>query len=96
MAGPAGASATVDFGSASAGTRPMLLHVHGLAPAPAGHYYELWMRVSSDAVSVATFNTAPSGDATVQASLPADMTWRSCWVTLERVGGGQHTVLRAA
>ena len=96
MTGPAGASATVDFGPAGGGTRPILLHVRGLAPAPAGRYYEMWMRVGTDAVSVATFNTGTSGTATVRASLAGGMSWRSCWVTLERVGGGHRTVLRAA
>jgi Anti-sigma-K factor rskA len=96
MTGADGASATVDFGPAAGGTRPIMLRVRGLTPAPAGEYYEMWMRVGSDAVSVATFNTGPSGGATVRGSLAGGMSWRSCWVTLERVGGGHHTVLRAA
>lgn len=96
MSGPNGAGATVDFGAASGGTRPLVLRVHGLAPAPAGKYYELWMRVSSDSVSVLTFNTRAAGDATIRAALASGMHWQRCWVTLERIGGAQErTVLRS-
>ncbi len=57
LAGPAGAAATVDFGSATQGTRPMLLKIHDLRPAPSGSYYEMWFNVGGDKVSAVTFNT---------------------------------------
>jgi hypothetical protein len=88
LAGTAGASATVDFGSASDGTRPMLVKVHNLRPAGHGWYYEMWFDVSGDKVSAVTFNTSPSGDATVRTAISADMRWGSCWVTLEKAGAG--------
>jgi Anti-sigma-K factor rskA, C-terminal len=87
LAGPTGASARVDFGNASQGTRPMLVKVHGLRPAPSGSYYEMWFRVSGEKVSAVTFNTSAAGNATVRSAISADMHWGSCWVTLEKVGG---------
>ncbi|MGH3140289.1 MAG: anti-sigma factor domain-containing protein [Gaiellales bacterium] len=87
LAGPTGASARVDFGTASQGTRPMLVKVHGLGPAPSGSYYEMWFRVSGEKVSAVTFNTSAAGNATVRSAISADMHWGSCWVTLEKVGG---------
>ena len=86
LAGPAGASATVDFGTESDGTRPMLLKVHDLRPAGDGWYYEMWFRVSGEEVSAVTFNTSSSGDATVRTAISAGMHWGTCWVTRERVG----------
>jgi hypothetical protein len=88
LAGPAGAAATVDFGSATQGTRPMLLKIHDLRPAPSGSYYEMWFNVGGDKVSAVTFNTSASGRATVRTAISSNMHWGSCWVTLEKVGGG--------
>jgi hypothetical protein len=85
--GAGSASAIVDFGKPSGGTRPIVMHVRGLAPAPAGHYYEMWARISTENVSLVTFNTGRDGTATINAALPAGMSWRSCWITLERLGG---------
>jgi hypothetical protein len=97
LAGPAGAAATVDFGSPDQGTRPMLLKVHDLKPAPTGSYYEMWFRVSGDKVSAVTFNTSSSGDATVRTAISADMHWGTCWVTEEKAGGtGSQVILRPA
>ena len=97
LAGPAGAAATVDFGSVDKGTRPMLLKIHDLRPAPTGSYYEMWFNVGGDKVSAVTFNTSSSGDATIRTAISADMHWGNCWVTLERVGDGQSdaVVLRS-
>ncbi|HET7170278.1 MAG TPA: anti-sigma factor [Gaiellales bacterium] len=86
LAGPTGASATVDFGSSENGTRPMLVKIHDLRPAGPGWYYEMWFRVSGDDVSAVTFNTSSSGDATVRSAISADMHWGTCYVTLEKVG----------
>ena len=97
LAGPTGASASVDFGSADEGTRPMLLKIHDLRPAPAGSYYEMWFRVSGEKVSAVTFNTNSTGSATVRTSISADMHWGVCWVTLEKAGVGDRgqVVLRS-
>jgi Anti-sigma-K factor rskA, C-terminal len=97
LAGPAGAAATVDFGSATQGTRPMLLKIHDLRPAPSGSYYEMWFNVGGDKVSAVTFNTSASGRATVRTAISSNMHWGSCWVTLEKVGGGDNgrVVLRS-
>ena len=97
LAGPAGASATVDFGRADQGTRPMLVKIDHLRPAPAGSYYEMWFQVSGDKVSAVTFNTGSSGRATVRAAISANMHWGACWVTLEKVGGpdSDRVVLRS-
>src|SRR6476661_3550353 len=96
LAGPTGASASVDFGNANQGTRPMLVKIHGLRPAPSGSYYEMWFRVSGEKVSAVTFNTSDAGNATVRSAISADMHWGFCWVTLEKVGGpdGGRVVLR--
>jgi hypothetical protein len=97
LAGPAGAAATVDFGSSDQGTRPMLLKIHDLRPAPAGSYYEMWFNVGGDKVSAVTFNTSASGRATVRTAISSDMHWGTCWVTMEKVGGGDdgRVVLRS-
>ena len=97
LAGPTGASASVDFGSADEGTRPMLVKIHDLRPAPAGSYYEMWFRVSGEKVSAVTFNTNSTGSATVRTSISADMHWGVCWVTLEKAGVGDRgqVVLRS-
>ena len=97
LAGPTGASASVDFGNANQGTRPMLVKIHDLRPAPSGSYYEMWFRVSGEKVSAVTFNTSEAGNATVRSAISADMHWGSCWVTLEKVGGpdGGRVVLRS-
>jgi hypothetical protein len=86
LAGPTGATATVDFGPANDGTRPMLVKIHDLRPAGDGWYYEMWFQVSGDEVSAVTFNTDSSGDATVRSAISANMHWGTCWVTLEKVG----------
>ena len=66
----------------------MVVHVHGLPPAGAAHYYEMWFRTGGDDnVSAVTFDTAVGGQATFRAVIPAGMSWRNCWVTLEAVGG---------
>ena len=97
LAGPTGASASVDFGSADEGTRPMLVKIHDLRPAPAGSYYEMWFNVGGDKVSAVTFNTNSTGTATVRTSIAADMHWGVCWVTLEKAGVGDRgqVVLRS-
>jgi hypothetical protein len=88
LSGPHGATAVVDFGYTSHGVRPMIVRVHGLPPAGKAHYYEMWFRTGGDNnVSAVTFDTAVGGQATFRAVIPAGMSWRSCWVTLEAVSG---------
>jgi Anti-sigma-K factor rskA len=90
LSGPHGATAVVDFGYASHGVRPMMVHVHGLPPAGAAHYYTMWFRTGGHAnVSVVTFDTAAGGQTAFRAVIPAGMTWHHCWVTLEADAG--HT-----
>jgi Anti-sigma-K factor rskA len=87
LSGPHGATAVVDFGHASNGVRPMVVHLHGLPPAGAGHYYEMWFRTAgSENVSAVTFDTA-GGRSTFKAVIPAKMTWHDCWVTREAIRG---------
>ncbi len=94
LSGPHGATAEVDFGRASNGVRPMVVHIHGLPPAGAGRYYEMWFRTAgNDNVSAVTFDTANGGKATFKAVIPAKMTWHHCWVTLEAIGGRTHPAM---
>jgi Anti-sigma-K factor rskA, C-terminal len=88
LSGPHGATAVVDFGYAKDGVRPMVLHVHGLGPAGAGRYYEMWFKMGgAENVSAVTFDTGSGGETTIRAVIPAHMHWRSCWVTLEAMNG---------
>lgn len=88
LQGPNGAAANVDFGKSAKGVRQMVVHVSGLPQAAKGHYYEMWFRTGGhDNVSAVTFNTSAGGDATFRAVIPAGMSWRSCWVTREKIGG---------
>ncbi len=90
LSGPHGATAEVDFGRAANGVRPMVVHIHGLRPAGAGRYYEMWFRTgANENVSAVTFDTTASGGATLKAVIPAKMTWRNCWVTREAMREGQ-------
>jgi anti-sigma-K factor RskA len=94
LSGPHGATAEVDFGSVSNGVRPMLVHVKGLHPAGAGHYYEMWFRTpAGEKVSAVTFDTAAGGTATFRAVIPAGMHWHNCWVTWETPDGPGKRVL---
>jgi hypothetical protein len=88
LSGPHGATAVVDFGYAKDGVRQMVMHIDGLPPAGAGHYYEMWFRTNgAENVSAVTFDTASAGSATIRAVIPAGMHWRSCWVMREANGG---------
>jgi len=93
--GPArSASAVMDIGAASGNVRDVVVHVHGLRPAPAGGYYELWMQKGGDEpTGIVAFDTDGSGHVDARTTLPAGMTWTRCWVTLERANGSRTTVL---
>ena len=94
----AGATAVVDIGSAGDNPiRQVRVRVQGLDPAPEGGYYELWMQDgTSEATGMVAFNTQDDGDVVAHTSMPADMGWTKCWVTLETPDGRRTTVLRLA
>ena len=94
--GPKGATAEVDFGRPNDGLRQMRVTTHGLPPAGAGYYYEMWFRTpAGENVSAVTFNTADGDRSTFKAVIPAGMTWHRCWVTREAVDGAEtpHMIL---
>jgi hypothetical protein len=63
----------------------MVLLVEGLEPAPAGHYYEIWMTAPDGRhVSAGTFQG--SGRVTASAGVRRSEFPR-IWITLEEVGG---------
>ena len=93
--GPAqSASAVMDIGTASHNVRDVVVHIHGLKPAPTGGYYELWMQNGGDEpTGIVAFDTDSNGHVDARTTLPAGMTWTRCWVTLERANGSRTTVL---
>jgi hypothetical protein len=93
----ASASAVVDIGRSSGPVRDVQLHVNGLPPAPNGGYYELWMQDgSSDPTGVVAFDTSKTGGVVADTTIPKDMPWTKCWVTLERADGSRTTVMTLA
>ena len=77
--------------------RDVQMHVHGLPPAPKGGYYELWMQDgSSDPTGLVAFDTSGTGGVVADTTIPKDMPWTKCWVTLERADGSRTTVLTLA
>jgi len=78
-----GASASVRGWNEESGTR-MVLTVNGLAPAPGGHVYELWLSSGPVYISAGTFTG--SGDIELWSGVSrAD--YPRLWVTLEPVDG---------
>ena len=94
----ASASAVVDIGGPSGGpVRDVQVHVNGLPPAPKGGYYELWMQDgSSEPTGLVAFDTSGTGSVVANTTIPRDMPWTKCWVTLERADGSRTTVLTLA
>jgi len=93
----ASASAVVDIGTTSGPVRDVQMHVNGLRPAPNGGYYELWMQDgSSDPTGVVAFDTSRAGGVVADTTIPKDMPWTRCWVTLERADGSRTTVMTLA
>jgi hypothetical protein len=76
------ASASVDFGKADGPVRPVVLKVSGLPPAPDGTYYEMWMSDGDEQMPVGAFDTASDGTVTAKMTIPSDMGWKRCWVTV--------------
>ena len=95
--GPASASAVVDIGTSSGPVRDVQMHVSGLPPAPEGGYYELWMQDgSSEPTGLVAFDTSGTGRVVADTTIPKDMPWTKCWVTLERADGSRTTVMTLA
>jgi hypothetical protein len=94
----ASASAVVDIGSSGGGpVRDVQVHVNGLPPAPRGGYYELWMQDgSSEPTGLVAFDTSGTGSVVANTTIPKDMPWTKCWVTLERADGSRTTVMTVA
>jgi hypothetical protein len=91
------ASAVVELGSANDAVRTVIVRVSHLKPAPAGGYYEMWMQTGrGDPTGLVAFNTGSDGDVVARTTMPADMRWTRCWVTLETSDGHRSTVLRVA
>jgi hypothetical protein len=91
------ASAVVDIGSSGGPVRGVQMHVSGLPPAPKGGYYELWMQDgSSEPTGLVAFDTSGSGSVVANTTIPKDMPWTKCWVTLERADGSRTTVMTLA
>jgi hypothetical protein len=93
----ASASAVLDIGTSSGPVRDVQMHVNDLPPAPEGGYYELWMQDgSSDPTGLVAFDTSGTGGVVADTTIPKDMPWTKCWVTLERADGSRTTVLTLA
>ncbi|HEU0194135.1 MAG TPA: anti-sigma factor [Gaiellales bacterium] len=93
------ASGSLALSSPSGAMRAVVLSVKGLPPAPAGHYYEMWMGgKGTEAVGMMVFQTNGSGKVTVRSEVPSGMTWTRCWVTLEdsREGAAPVPVLTSS
>ena len=91
------ASASIDFGHPVGAIRAVVVRVDNLPPAPSGGYYELWMQTGrGDPTGMVTFNTGSDGDIVAHTTMPAEMTWSRCWVTLEKSDGRRSLVLRTA
>jgi Anti-sigma-K factor rskA, C-terminal len=89
------ASGSVALGSPNGSMRAVVLTVKDLPPAPAGHYYEMWMGGKNDGtggVGMLVFQTNNSGKVTVRSEVPSGITWTRCWVTLENEQNGSTPV----
>jgi anti-sigma-K factor RskA len=98
LSGPNGATAQVALSPAKNGVRTMVVHINGLPPAGAGHYYQMWFRTgANENVSAVTFDTTASGRTAFKGVVSARMTWHTCWVTREAIRGESRpvTVLKA-
>jgi len=79
------ASATFELGAEDGqAMRTAVLTVKNLPPAPAGSYYDMWMTSGAgDDVSLMAFDTNKNGSITVRTSIPADIPWKRCVVSLK-------------
>ena len=83
MSAASGAHASIDFHEADGAVRPVVVKVSDLPPAGDGHYYQLWMSENGENMPVAAFNTDSDGSVTAKSTMPADMGWDRCWITLD-------------
>ena len=83
LSAPVGnATGSVQLGAVHGAMRPIVLRVSNLPAAPSGHYYEMWFGDGAKKMALLPFNTS-GGRATVVSEIPADVTWKTCWVSLE-------------
>ena len=80
-----GASASLElFDLDDAGNWPMEIRVSGLAPAPTGRPFELWLtRGGEPAALCGSFLVAPDGTAVVPMNAPYKLTDFDGWVVVE-------------
>jgi len=83
MSATSGAQASIDFGESDGAVRPVVVKVSHLTPAGDGHYYQLWMSKGGESMPVAAFNTESDGSVTAKSTMPANMGWDRCWITLD-------------
>ncbi len=87
------AAATVSGWNEEAGTR-MVVDIEGLAPAPAGSFYEFWLSNGPVHISAGTFQT--SGEIELWSGV-ARADYPRLWITLEPIDEDEspttHTVL---
>ena len=85
MTATSGATASIDFGEADGAVRPVVVNVSDLPPAGKGKYYEVWMSKNGNDMPIGSFNTDADGSVTAKTTMPSDMRWDRCWITLEAV-----------
>jgi anti-sigma-K factor RskA len=96
LAGKGGASGTVQLHKPRDGNVKVELRVQGLPQAPHGHYYTLWYKVGDKSVSGVIFNTSADGSGYVEATAPASLDWRRCWISEDSVQGeDERPVMRS-
>ena len=91
MSAASGANASVDFLEADGAVRPVVVTISNLPPAGDGHYYQLWMSENGENMPVAAFNTDSDGSVTAKSTMPADMGWDRCWITLDSTADRSET-----
>lgn len=84
MTAASGATASIDFGEADGAVRPVVVNVSDLPPAGKGKYYEVWMSEDGKDMPIGAFNTDGDGSVTAKTTMPSDMGWDRCWITLEK------------
>jgi Anti-sigma-K factor rskA len=85
MTGPQGARASLEiYALDEAGNWPMLVEVDGLAPAPDGALFELWLTKDGTPVALCgSFRTDPEGVAVVPMNAPWKIDDFDGWVVVE-------------
>ena len=91
MSAASGAQASIDFQETTGSVRPVVVRVSDLPPASDGHYYQLWMSEKGESMPVAAFNTGSDGSVTAKSTMPANMGWDRCWITLDSTADAAET-----